>query len=229
MYIIVVGLGGIGRSLVGIAAEHGDSVAVVDINEGRCNEIVEHYDVMAVVGNATEKAILEDAGIDRADALVTATADDAVNLMACWIAKRYKVANVASIVNQPGHSDLFKEVGVMISENPDELVATRLYHWSGSPDMQQLATIPGGTIFEMTVDEGAPCVDREIRQMTIKDFVFIAINRVGKELIIPNGLIKLKANDKVTVFTKKEAEAESFRSLTEQMKVPRKTEDEYEE
>ncbi len=221
MYIIVVGLGGIGRTLVAIAAEHGDSVAVVDMNEGRCNEIIEHYDVMAVVGNSTDKDILEDAGIDRADVLVTTTSDDAVNLMTCWLAKRYNVGNVVSIVNQIGHSDLFKEVGVKISENPDELVANRLYHWSGSPNMQQLATIPGGTIFEITVEEGAPCVDKEIRELSVKDFVFIAISRVGKELIIPNGLIKLEANDKITVFTKKEAEAESFKSLTEQLKVPK--------
>ena len=229
MYIIIVGLGGIGRTLVSIAAEHGDSIAVVDVKEQRCNEILEHYDVMAVVGNATDRAILEDAGIDRADAIVTATADDAVNLMTCWLAKRYNVENVVSIVNQIGHSDLFKEVGVKITENPDELVANRLYYWSGSPDMQQVATIPGGTIFEMTVDEGAPCVEKEIRELAVKNFVFIAISRAGKELIIPNGLIKLKANDKITVFTKKESEAESFKSLTAQLKAPRKTEDEYEE
>ena len=43
----------------------------------------------------------------------------------------------------------------------------------------------------------------------------------GKELIIPNGLIKLQANDKITVFTKKEAEEASFKSLTEQLKVPK--------
>ncbi|MBQ3684461.1 MAG: TrkA family potassium uptake protein, partial [Methanomicrobium sp.] len=111
-----------------------------------------------------------------------------------------------------------------ITENPDELVANRLYYWSESPDMQQVATIPGGTIFEMTVDEGAPCVEKEIRDLSVKNFVFIAISRSGKELIIPNGLIKLKANDKITIFTKKESEAESFKSLTAQLKV-QKTEE----
>ncbi|MBP2132747.1 trk system potassium uptake protein TrkA [Methanomicrobium sp. W14] len=221
MYIIIIGLGGIGRNLAAIAAEHGDSVVVIDKDESRCNEILEHYDVMAITGNSTERSILEDAGIDRADALVTTTSDDAVNLMTCWLAKRLNVKNLVSIVNQIEHSDLFKEVGVRISENPDELVATRLYYWSENPDMQQLAMIPGGAIFEITVDENAPFVDHEIKELDVKDFVFIAIKRTGKEIIIPSGTIKIKPNDKIIVFTKKDAEEECLKTLNNQLKNPK--------
>lgn len=106
MYIIIVGLGGIGRSLTAQAVEHGDNVVIIDRNEQRCSDMLEHYDVLAITGNSTDKATLEDAGVDRADALVATTSDDSVNLMTCWLAKRYKVQNVVSIVNQTGHSDL---------------------------------------------------------------------------------------------------------------------------
>ena len=112
MFIIIIGLGGIGRNLAAISVEHGDSVVVIDQDEDRCNEVIEHYDVMAINGNATDKSILEDAGIDRANALVATTSDDAVNLMACWLAKKFNVPNVVSIVNQKEHSDSFQEVGV---------------------------------------------------------------------------------------------------------------------
>ena len=70
MYIIIVGLGGIGRSLVKQAVEHGNNVVVIDHDESRCSEILEHYDILAVTGNATDKTILEEAGIDRTDAFV---------------------------------------------------------------------------------------------------------------------------------------------------------------
>jgi trk system potassium uptake protein TrkA len=86
--------------------------------------------VLAITGNATDKSVLEEAGIDRADAFVATTSDDAVNLMACWLAKRFRVPTIVAIVNQPAHSEFFKEVGVRISENPDELVASRLYYWA---------------------------------------------------------------------------------------------------
>jgi trk system potassium uptake protein TrkA len=222
MYIIVIGLGGIGRSLAAVAAQHGDSVVVIDKDEERCNEILEHYDVLAITGNSTDKSILEDAGIDRADALVTTTSDDAVNLMTCWLAKRFNVINLVSIVNQIEHSELFKEVGVRISENPDELVANRLYYWSENQNMEQLAAIPGGIIFEIAVDKDAPFVNHEIKELNVKDFVFIAIIRQGKDIIIPNGSVRIRPNDIIIVFSKKEAEEECLKILNKQLKAPNK-------
>lgn len=218
MYIIIVGLGGIGRSLVAQAVEHGNNVVVIDQNEARCSEILEHHDVLAITGNATDKSVLEEAGIDRADALVATTGDDAVNLMACWLAKRFRVLRVVAIVNQSAHTDFFKEVGVNISENPDELVASRLYYRAENPQLQQLAQIPGGTIFEIVAEKGAPIIGHEIRELKVKDFVFIAIRRADGELIIPSGAVSIREGDTFTVFTKKEAEEDCLRLLNKQLK-----------
>ena len=209
MYLIVVGLGGIGRALAGLAAEEGHSVVVIDRDEEKCADILEEYDLLAVSGNATDKNTLEDAGIDRADALVATTSDDALNLMACWLAKKYEVRTLVSIVNQKEHADLFKEVGVRISENPDEIVARSLFLWSENPDTQLLASIEGGTIFEITVADGAKGVNKTVREVSgVKDMLYIAIRRGGK-LIIPTGDVVIMPDDVITVFTKKEAEAKS--------------------
>jgi len=218
MYIIIVGLGGIGRNLAKLGVEHAHNVVVIDQEESRCSEILEHFDVLAVTGNSTDKTTLEEAGIERADALIATTSDDSVNLMTCWLAKKFRVPNVVSIVNQPSHSDFFKEVGVRISENPDELVASRLYYWTQNPQLQQLASIPGGTIFEIVAEEGAPIVDHEIRELKVKDFVFIAIRRAGGVLIIPSGNVKIQPGDIFTVFTKKEGEDDCLRLLNKQLK-----------
>ena len=209
MYLIVVGLGGIGRALAGLAAEEGHSVVVIDRDEEKCANILEEYDLLAVSGNATDKNTLEDAGIDRADALVATTSDDALNLMACWLAKKYSVRTLVSIVNQKEHAELFKEVGVRISENPDEIVARSLFLWAENPDTQLLAAIEGGTIFEITVAEGAQGVNKTVREASgVKDMLYIAIRRGGK-LIIPSGDVVLLPEDVITVFTKEEAEARS--------------------
>ena len=209
MYLIVVGLGGIGRALAGLAAEEGHSVVVIDRDEEKCADILEEYDLLAVSGNATDKNTLEDAGIDRADALVATTSDDALNLMACWLAKKYEVRPLVSIVNQKEHADLFKEVGVRISENPDEIVARSLFLWSENPDTQLLASIEGGTIFEITVADGAKGVNKTVREVSgVKDMLYIAIRRGGK-LIIPTGDVVIMPDDVITVFTKEEAEGRS--------------------
>ncbi|HJJ91900.1 MAG TPA: TrkA family potassium uptake protein, partial [Methanocorpusculum sp.] len=103
----------------------------------------------------------------------------------------------------------FKEVGVRISENPDEIVARSLFLWSENPDTQLLASIEGGTIFEITVADGAKGVNKTVREASgVKDMLYIAIRRGGK-LIIPTGDVVIMPDDVITVFTKKEAEAKS--------------------
>ncbi|HJJ47748.1 MAG TPA: TrkA family potassium uptake protein [Methanocorpusculum sp.] len=216
MYLIVVGLSGIGKSLAGLAAESGHSVVVIDRDEDKCNEILDTNDLLAITGNATDKSVLEDAGIDRADSLVAATSNDALNLMVCWLAKKYAVKNVVSIVNQKEHAELFREVGVKISESPDEIVARSLFMWAQSPDTQLLASIEGGSIFETTVSDGAKGADKSICDIASpKDMLYIAIKRGGK-LIIPSGTVVFMPGDVITVFTRKETETKSVEFMNEQ-------------
>ncbi|MDO5844149.1 MAG: TrkA family potassium uptake protein [Methanocorpusculum sp.] len=215
MYLVVIGLGGIGRSLAAIASDNGHSVVAIDKNETRCLEILEEHDLLAITGNATDKDVLEDAGIDRADALVATTSDDALNLMVCWLAKKYNVRTLVSVVNQKEHTDLFKEIGVRISENPDELVARTLFLWSENPDTQLLASIDGGSIFEVTASDGAKGVNKSVREASgSKDMLYIAIRRGGK-LIIPFGDVVFMPGDVITVFTKKESESKSVEYMDE--------------
>ena len=213
MYMIIVGLGGIGRTLVAYATERGNSVVVIDKNEERCNAILEEYDVFVIAGNATSASILNEAGIDKTDVLIATTSDDAVNLMTCWLAKKLKVPHVISIVNQKEHYELFDAVGVTINENPDELVAARLYLWASHPFLDKLAEIAGGIILEVDVAADSSMVDQELRTIPVRDCVFIAIQRAGGGLIIPNGSVRFRPGDKVTVFAKQSAEESVLKML----------------
>ena len=206
MYMIIVGLGGIGRTLVAYATERGNSVVVIDKNEARCNEILEEYDVFVIAGNATNSNILHEAGIDKTDVLIATTSDDAVNLMTCWLAKKLNVPHVISIVNQKEHYELFDAVGVTINENPDELVAASLYLRASHPTLKKYAEVSGGIILEADVEPYCRMIDQELRTLSVHDFVLIAIQRAGGELIIPSGSVRFRPGDKVSIFAKQSAE-----------------------
>jgi trk system potassium uptake protein TrkA len=51
------------------AVERDNNVVDIDQNEFKCSEILEHFDILAITGNATDKTTLEEAGIGRTDAL----------------------------------------------------------------------------------------------------------------------------------------------------------------
>ncbi len=203
MYIIVVGAGRVGQSLIKIATERGHNVVVIDRDENKCSEIVEKYDVIAIYGDSTIKTILEDAGAQKADALVTSTNDDAVNLLTVLVGKELGIKSLVSLVSQPDHALMFRRMGVNVMENPAQAVAEYLYRVLQRPSIRDFMSIGGGEaeIFEIVVTERAAVVGRTLDELKLplKDALIVAITR-DEEIIIPRGDTMIRDGDRVTVF-----------------------------
>ena len=204
MHIIIVGLGGIGRSLVRVAVQDKNDVVVIDKDERRCREIAMEYDVITIVGDATVGATLEEAGASRADALIATTSDDAPNLMIALKAKEFGIESVVSIVNKEEHLKMFRDAGVTVFENPDMLVAKQLYFASRRPKVKDfLVSIGDGQAegFELVVEENSIAAGKSLSELKLKEAVVVAVQRDG-ELIIPKGDTVLKVGDTVTIFAR---------------------------
>ncbi|MBU7024952.1 MAG: TrkA family potassium uptake protein [Theionarchaea archaeon] len=217
MYIIVVGAGRVGESLVKIATERKHNIAVVDKDENRCSEIAEKYDVMAIYGDSTIKSILEDAGARRADALAATTNDDAVNLLTVLVGKELKIPSLVSLVSQPEHALMFRRIGVNVMENPASAVAEYLYRILQRPSIRDFMSIGGGEaeIFEIVVTDKAFVVGKTLDSLKLaqKDALIVAITR-DDGLIIPRGDTTIKEGDRVTVFVLAKKIEETTRLFT---------------
>jgi trk system potassium uptake protein TrkA len=209
VYLIIVGLGGIGKNLVDIATKDKNDVVVIDELEKRCKEIAEKYDVLTIVGDATQKSTLEEANAQRANALIATTSDDADNLMMALTAKELGTKNTIAVVNQEEHVDMFKKANVSMLENPDMTVARHLYLSAKRPKIKDFLTIGGGKaeIFEVIVSEDSRAVGKVLSQLNIKKGIVVAIER-NSDVIMPKGDTVIEAGDQVTIFAKaKEVEA----------------------
>ena len=92
MKIIVGGAGSVGRSIIGYLSRGSNDIIVVDINQDRLNEIAREFDVQPVLGSISHPDIQEKIGANSADILISVTANDEVNLVACQVA--YSLFNV---------------------------------------------------------------------------------------------------------------------------------------
>ena len=203
MYLIIVGLGGIGRNLVDIATKNKNDVVVIDQNEKRCQEIASKYDVLMIAGDATEKSTLEEAEASRANALIATTSDDAANLMMCLTAKGLGTKRTIAVVNQEEHVEMFKEADIFLFENPDMTVANHLYFSVKRPRIKDFLTVSGGKaeVFEVVVSEQSHVVGQKLSKLRIKDGIIVAIERNG-DILLPTGDTIIKTQDLITVFTK---------------------------
>ncbi|MCZ6614267.1 MAG: TrkA family potassium uptake protein, partial [Chloroflexi bacterium] len=87
MYIVIIGCGKVGYQLTLALLSAGHEVVVIEKNPRRYATVVEEHGSVAVSGDGTEPAVLEEAGVQRADVLIAVTGNDEDNLVASQVAK----------------------------------------------------------------------------------------------------------------------------------------------
>jgi len=208
MYIVIVGAGDIGSPLIDIATRSGDEVVVIERDETRADEVAGEYDCLVLHADATAKETLEDAGAERADAIISTTEQDATNVMVCLLAEEFGVPTVTSVVHSPEHMSLFRQIGVNTIENPQELIADHLYRAVARPAIVDYMRIGDeAEVFEITVTENAPVAGKTLTQigeegLLTDDVLIVAVERegVGKPLT-PRGNTRIQVGDVLTVYS----------------------------
>jgi len=207
MYIVVVGAGNIGTPLIEIATVGRNEVVVVEKDERKAEAASRNFDCLVIEADATAASTLEEAGIGRADALISTTDQDATNVMVSLLATEYEVPFVVSVVHDPEHMTLFERIGVTTMENPQRLIAEYLYRSVSRPSIKDYMKV-GETaeVFEITVGEDAPLAEMTLSEATESgvlddDMLVVAIERNGTgDPITPRGNTRLEPGDLATVY-----------------------------
>lgn len=205
MYIIVVGAGRTGRIVIDLATQDDHDVVVIERDAELAEEVSASYDCLVINADAASKEILLEAGVEEADALISTTPIDSVNLMVTMFGKQYGIETLVSSINDPAHKELFEDLGVNIVESPHQLNGEYLYRAVQHPAIEEFMPITGDAeIFEATVDAGAPIdgftlIDADKEDLLPEETIIVAIVRDG-DLIIPQGETEIQAGDEVTIF-----------------------------
>ncbi len=165
MYFIIAGLSSTGKNLAELLAKAGNEVVVVDSNEARCAEWATGSDAMVMIGDATQKSALEEAGVKNADALMALTNDDSDNLMICMTAREMGAKKVISLINDVAHVETFKQAGIDFQVKPYDIVAKHICQMILQPYVKHFLPFERAEIFEIEIEEGMKCVGKRISEM----------------------------------------------------------------
>ena len=115
MYIVIVGGGKVGEYLASVLLESGNEVAIIERDADvadRLSMLLEGR-YLIIRGDGCDSRYLEDAGIRKADVIVSATGQDDNNLVSCEIASRiYDVPRCIARVNAPKNQRIFRALGI---------------------------------------------------------------------------------------------------------------------
>jgi trk system potassium uptake protein TrkA len=127
MYVIIVGGGKVGAEISRWLIEADQEITVIERDPGRCAAIEDELGSVVVTGDATESAVLREAGAIRADVVIATGSVDEENLVICQMAKHlFNVDRAMSIVTISEHVDLFERLGIDVTVDSTRIQVTEL-------------------------------------------------------------------------------------------------------
>lgn len=113
MHVVIVGCGRVGSSLARQLLSAGHTVAVIDKRATAFERFLADWEGQKIVGYGFDRDRLQEAGIDRADALAAVTSGDNSNIMVARIAKEtYQVGRVMARIYDPRRAGVYERLGI---------------------------------------------------------------------------------------------------------------------
>ena len=204
MRVIVVGAGQVGSNIAAtLDDEH--EVVVVDVDPDRVETLTYSLDVLAIEGDGTSLAMLEEAGIEEADMLIACTDDDETNLVSCMTAKTadgpFTIARVRNVEYLRTWERSEGAFGVDFLVCTDLLTAEAIVRVIGLPAARDVEWFADGLVqmAEFTIAETSPIADQTVREADRFDsLTFAALVREG-DVEIPRGETVIRAGDRAVV------------------------------
>jgi trk system potassium uptake protein TrkA len=205
MYIIVIGCGNIGRSLVNHLISEGQEVVIIEKDEERSKSLAESLDAMVIHGDGSSTEVLKDAGVERADAVAVLTADDNTNLTICQILKRFKVQKIVARVNDPDKKDLYIGLEITAAISIVSAAVSQIKNALTKDKARSMISIAGGNAEVVEVKLTNDRLDgRKARDIGLPYGALIGVVYRKGEVIIASDDTILKKDDVLTIITKTE-------------------------
>lgn len=208
MKIVVAGAGQVGFHIASHLIQEGKDVVLIEKDSGRAKHASSHLDCFVITGDATNLDILKEAGVGSADAFISATDYDEVNMITCFIVASefdvpVKIARVRNVSYSKTRLFGNRVHGVDFVVNPEieaaKAIASTVQYGAAS-DIFLFEDI-NIQLRDIIVDKHSYFCGKSLRQIKKdinEEFIIAGIMRAD-DITIPNGDTVLE--DKDHIFT----------------------------
>ena len=180
--IIIAGGGRVGFQTAELLAARDENVTIIEHNGEIVSDIADEWVATVIHGDATDPGIIEQAGIERADAIAALTGNAGLNLAVCLAASELNpgIRTVARIDRASAESYTRFVDAVLFPEQAGARVAAN--EIAGS-DVQTLADVTGDLdIILVRVAEGAPAAGRQLSEVRFPEGALIVSGADGERI-----------------------------------------------
>jgi trk system potassium uptake protein len=200
VYVIIVGAGKVGRNLARELIGKGQEVTLIESSRPRYLALEEEFEHALQYGDATELWVLERAGIQRADLVITVTGDDEDNMLVCQVAKeKYLCERIIARVNNPRNYEHFKLLGIQPAISATDLIMRLIEHEVPRYGLVHLLALEEERleIIELEVSADAPAVGERVADLNLPEGSLVISVLRGGSGFVPKADTVIEAGDEV--------------------------------
>lgn len=220
MRVILIGGGETFDTLYYVARHlesKGYQLTIVTPYPDEAKTLSQRLEATVLLGNGSDPAVLEQAGARRADVVLSLTAHDPDNLVACQIAHRlYGVPRTVALTNDPDNESVFRRLGISTVFAPARIIGRLIEAQTSFEQIASLTAVAEGRVHvtEVVLQEDAPAVGKTVAELGIPYDCLVATILRGGEVIVPRGDQRLQVGDRLIVITLPESQGTAIRILT---------------
>lgn len=202
--IIVLGSGNIGLYVAEqLERRRGRKVRLIDADLKRAERAAALLNRSIVIhGDALSPEILDEAGIDRADAVIALTNQDSVNLLASAMSKRLGAEKTIALVNAPELALIHKTMDVDVLIDPRAVTVSQILLRLRRGRIISLNSLENGEgeLAEGEVLEHSLLLETDLTPETLPEGIVAGALVRDEQVMMPAKGLKVKVGDRVTLF-----------------------------
>jgi trk system potassium uptake protein TrkA len=213
VHVVIMGCGRVGSTLARSLEERNHTVSVIDSEPDAFRRLGPTFNGDKVTGYGFDQAVLEKAGIRRADAFAAVSSGDNSNIIAARVAREtFGISQVVARIYDPGRAEVYQRLGITtvatVKWTADQILR-RVLPAGAEPDFRD----PSGTVRVDHIDVPEPWVGHRTIHLQEQSRSRIAwIDRLG-EGMLPNRETVLQEGDLLHLVIREEDAAHTYAVL----------------
>ena len=208
--IIIVGGGKVSFYHSHMLLANGIDVKIIEKDADCCEMLSQKLPGATIIhGDGTDKALLMEEGIDRADSFAALTGMDEENIFLSLYAKTQSDIKTITKINRIAFDEVVDNLDLDTVIYPKDITAeyiiryVRAFGNSIGSNVETMHRIAGGKAeaLEFVIRENAPVVNIPLIDLNLKNDILIACIQRGSHIILPRGNDCMKVGDSVVVVT----------------------------